>query len=408
MAATFRNLTAERDSKPTANDPPEDVVALKAVRGLLLITTILIATGLTMLYSASYGTAGLKYFRNQLIWVALGIIGAVTVFVIGYRQLAKQYKLWLVAALAGLIACLFFDEINGAKRWIQLGFFSIQPSEFAKVAMALYVAKYCTDFPRTFSLLFNRRGLIYPFGVTALAIIGAILMGQDLGTTVLVAAMTFLTLLAAGLYWRYLLVIPAVIGAAALYIINFDPMRLARATSFMNPEQFKTEDGYQLWNSLMALGSGSWCGIGFMKSRMKAKYLPEAHTDFVVAIVGEELGFIAILLLLLLYTLFGYFALKIALNARSRLGTLLGFALPFGILLQAAINLLVVSGSAPTKGMPAPFLSYGGSNMIACLIGVGLLVSIAMDTIAPDYQEELQNKFLPWRRKDGSDAKREN
>ena len=151
--------------------------------------------------------------------------------------------------------------------------------------------------------------------------------------------------------------------------------------------------GYQLWNSLMALGSGGWFGIGFMKSRMKAKYLPEAHTDFVVSVMGEELGYAIILFVLALYVLFGYYCIKISLNARSRLGMLLTIALMFGILLQAAINLLVVSGSAPTKGMPAPFLSYGGSNMIACLVAVGFIISVALDTLMPDYQQQLQQRL---------------
>ena len=135
-----------------------------------------------------------------------------------------------------------------------------------------------------------------------------------------------------------------------------------------------------------------------MTSRLKAKYLPEAHTDFILAIVGEELGFIAMTAVIILYTLYGYYALKIALRANSRLGMLLGFALTFGITIQAVINLAVVSGSAPTKGMPAPFISYGGSNLIACLLATGLLVSIAFDTIDPDYNLRLAEK-LPWNRK---------
>lgn len=136
-----------------------------------------------------------------------------------------------------------------------------------------------------------------------------------------------------------------------------------------------------------------------MTSRLKAKYIPEAHTDFILAIVGEELGFLAMAFIIILYTLFGYFGLKIACRATSRLGMLLGFALTFFITIQAAINLAVVSGSAPTKGMPAPFISYGGSNIIACLAALGLLVSVAFDTIDPGYAERFTDKLFFWKKK---------
>jgi len=296
-----------------------------------------------------------------------------------------------------MAACFFFKPVNGASRWIRFGSFSIQPSEFAKIAVAIFVAKYCADNARTFSLIRHRRGLL-PLCAGAGIVILGILMGRDLGTTILVGTMTFFTMLAAGLFFRYL-IIPVILGGViAVYIKLFDPMRLARVVSFMNPEVVQKGKGYQLWNSLLALGSGNWFGVGFMTSRLKAKYLPEAHTDFILAIVGEELGFVAMAAVILLYTLYGYYALRIAFRSSSRLGMLLGFALTLGVTVQAAINLAVVSGSAPTKGMPAPFISYGGSNMIACLLATGLLVSIAFDTIAPGYEERLAAK-LPWRRK---------
>ena len=186
------------------------------------------------------------------------------------------------------------------------------------------------------------------------------------------------------------------------YIVWFDPVRLARITSFLRPEDVQREEGYQLWNSLLALGSGGWFGIGFMESRLKARYLPEAHTDFILAIVGEELGLVAMAGVVLLYLAFTWFGLRIATRATSRLGMLLGFGLTLGISLQAWINLLVVTGTAPTKGMPAPFISYGGSNMMASLIAVGLLVSIAADAAYPCYNERYWEllrgrlSFLPW------------
>jgi cell division protein FtsW len=148
----------------------------------------------------------------------------------------------------------------------------------------------------------------------------------------------------------------------------------------------------QLWFSLLALGSGSWFGVGLTKSRFKADYLPEKQTDFILAIVGEELGFVGILAVLILYTLWGYFALRIALKSRDRCGMLLGWALTAGVMLQAAINFGAMSGCFPTKGMPAPFISYGGSNLMGCLIATGILISIAAYSDNPGYRNFFRRK----------------
>ena len=386
---------------PQPSTSPDDASreAWLAVRALLIITTLLIAIGLTMLYSTSYGIAGLKYFSNQLIWLALGTAGGFVLFFLGYKRAASQSLWWMAGVFILLIiASTCFAPIKGAARWIRFGSFSIQPSEFAKVVVALFVAKYCSDHARTFSLLTHKRGLL-PLGGAVAAVLLAIISGHDLGTTVLVASTAFATMLVGGLFWRYLIVPLLLAGLVGTYIVLFDSMRLGRVTSFMNPEAVQAGKGYQLWHSLLALGSGDWFGVGFMTSRLKAKYIPEAHTDFILAIVGEELGFLAMAFIIILYTLFGYFGLKIACRATSRLGMLLGFALTFFITIQAAINLAVVSGSAPTKGMPAPFISYGGSNIIACLAALGLLVSVAFDTIDPGYAERFTDKLFFWKKK---------
>ena len=392
-----------RSNRRNTQDDQQNNQVLHAAINLVTIVTILVASGLVMLYSASYGRAGMKFFSNQLIWVSLGLAGAAAVFVIGYRKMAELSLIWMSLSFFALVSCLFFKPINGAHRWIQFGSFSIQPSEFAKVAVALFIAKYCSDHAWTFAKLKAQNGLL-KLGTVLFLVIAAILAGRDLGTTALISWTAVLSLLAAGLYFRYLIVPAIGAGLVSLYVYFCDAERLARATSFMNPEQVQQGEGYQLWNSLLALGSGNWLGIGFMESRMKARYLPEAHTDFILAIIGEELGFIAILLIIVLYTAFCVNAVKISLRAYSRLGTLLGFALCCGITFQAAINLLVVSGTAPTKGMPAPFVSYGGSNMIASLIAVGLLVSIASEAYDPDgdkyIRESIVNKiFFLFRKK---------
>ncbi len=407
MKATGKLYSPEKRGDPHARAAEASSSAETDLCGFLLMVTILVVFGLTMLYSASYGVSGLKYFRNQLMWVALGGLSGGAAFLIGYRRLAAwSLPAVVVCMILMLIARFCFSDINGAYRWIRLGPMSLQPSEFAKIALALYTAKYCCDNMRTFSHFRGRRGLL-PLGVVVMLTAGFIVLGHDLGTMVLVCAMVFLTLVAAGLYLRYVVVPLIGAGLVAVYVYFFDAMRLARVTSFLHPESVQAGQGYQLWTSLIALGSGGWFGVGFMESRMKAKYLPEAHTDFILAIVGEELGFVGMVGLLLVFGLFAWFALRIAARAGSRLGMLTAFALTMGIVLQGVINLAVISGSAPTKGMPMPFISYGGSNLLATLIAVGVIASVAADTVMPGYDERIaeavRRRWNEWRRRRGNE-----
>lgn len=404
MADNLHSIGFERPQEDATPEAAQREKAGRALNWLLILTTILVVFGLTMLYSASYGQAGLAYFKKQLLWVGLGATAATVVILIGYRKLAALSPFFMgISFVLLLIAKFYFRSVKGGERWLRFGPVTIQPSEFAKIAIILFVSYYCNEHQRTFFKLRERYGLL-PLMLPVLGVIGAILLGRDLGTTILAVTTTSLTLFAAGLYLRYM-VFPCLFGMlAGVYVYFFDPTRLARVTTFAHPEDQKEGKGYQLWNSLKAIGSGHWFGRGFMNSRMKAKYLPEAHTDFILSIIGEELGFVAMVILILLYTLWGFFALRIAFNASSRLGTIMGFALTSSITLQAAINIAVVSGSIPTKGMPAPFISFGGSSMIASLIAVGLLMSIAMDALNPGYEINLTNKLKRFFRIGGAGA----
>ncbi|MGE4564826.1 MAG: FtsW/RodA/SpoVE family cell cycle protein [Victivallaceae bacterium] len=381
-----RLMSDELATGVVSQDDAADAVIY--ARRLLMVVALLCCFGLTMLYSTSYNAAGAEYFRKQLMWIVAGGAGAFAVFVIGYRRIASWSTVWLVLSIVLLLLALKFKAINGANRWIRIGGFSIQPSEFAKIAMAIYTARYVSDNLRTFGDLMRKRGGLIEFGLVAGLLLGCIILGRDLGTTTLVATMVFVTLLAGGLRLRYLIIPVALASLVATYIWFFDKMRMGRVTSFMEPETYAKTTGYQLYNSLLALGSGNWFGIGFMESRLKARYLPEAHTDFILSIVGEELGLVVLALLVVCYGIFTWYALKISVSANSRLGMLLGFALTAGISLQAVINIAVISGAAPTKGMPAPFISYGGSNLMAGLLAIGLLLSIAAETAHPGYNEE--------------------
>jgi cell division protein FtsW len=338
--------------------------------------------GLTMLYSTSFGFgAGEKMFLKQSLWAGVSVVAAATVYLLGYRRcLALSYPLLAVGAVL-LVVALFSAERKGAHRWIPLFFgANIQPSELAKLAVALTVARYAALRPRGGRQFAEAqwRALAAVGGVIVL-----VLAGRDLGTTVLLVMAVGGILFAAGIRLRWLLPLPLAAPVALVCIKWLSPVRWDRIISFLDPEKYQQDIAYQLWNSILALGSGNWLGLGFTQSRMKALYLPEAHTDFIVAIVGEELGLVAILALMGGYALIFIFGLVISVRAADRPGMLLGFGLTLLLTMQAMINLGVVSGALPTKGMPAPFLSYGGSNLVMSFLAIGLLLSIAMDPGAP-------------------------
>ncbi|MBO5924463.1 MAG: cell division protein FtsW [Lentisphaeria bacterium] len=350
------------------------------------IALLIIMFGGTMLYSTSSATVGAMYFQAQCQWAVIGLFAMSGVIFIGYRKLGSL-SLWMMGLLAILLiwAAFFSPEVKGANRWIAIPGLSMrfQPSEFAKVALSIFGAKVASDNLRSVS---NYKQLItqmwLPLGMI-LCILGLVACGKDLGTTLLLGAAMFSLFFSAGLPKGFLWLIPIAVFCIACYVVFFDRERLSRTLSFWNPgaQNLRAEDGYQLWNSWLALGSGGWFGIGFMESRMKQHYLPEAHTDFILAVVGEELGYIGIICVIAAYLAFGYFGMKIALNSRSRFGMLLAQTITLLIVLQAGVNIGVVSGALPTKGISAPMISYGGSNLLMNMIMVGLLVSVGLENV---------------------------
>jgi cell division protein FtsW len=277
----------------------------------------------------------------------------------------------MIGCFLALFAALFFPEINGARRWIRFAGLTIQPSEFAKLAVIFFVSGYLAK---------NQRFLDSPKRLLTLAvpcciILGMIYLGKDLGTTLLVAAAVFVMCFIAGVRLRWILGPIFILGPLLVcYIMWFDQMRWARMTSFLNPDG--DPNGYQLWKSMLALGSGGWTGLGFNCSRMKAYYLPEAHTDFILSVVGEELGFVCMLMVIACYAGIVALGLWISSKASDKKGYILGTGATFLIGMQAIINLGVVSGALPTKGMPAPFISYGGSYMMVSLCCIGIILSV--------------------------------
>lgn len=348
----------------------------KCGMALIFLVMGMVLFGVIMLYSTTSSSAGASMLIKQVMWIGLGIITVTLINIVGYRAIIPYAKYLLILSWGLLVAARFCREINGAYRWIPLpgGVGNIQPSELAKIAVVMFLAYYIPKNQR--QMKFSLKALFYPLSLCAVTM-GLVILGKDLGTTILIAAIIWLMLIVSGVRLRYLLPPVTLLPLLFVGLKFFDKMRWARVTSFLNPEVYQKTIGYQLWFSLLALGSGSWTGLGFTKSRMKAQYLPEAHTDFILAVVGEELGFICLAILIIAYTVFLVLSVFISIKAKDKEGMMLGFGASAMIALQAIINIGVVSGAFPTKGMPAPFISYGGSNIIVCLICAGFIVSIA-------------------------------
>ena len=364
---------------------------------LIFTVAVLVIAGIVMVFSASYYTAlntqgdPYYYLKRDIIWA---LLGAVLMFVAS-KVSYKTYDRWTFPILiAGVVLLLlvftpFGVSINGARRWIQLAGFTLQPSELGKVIITLFMAKFLAARTRALeSEPFWK--VMVPSGIWVGPTILLVLAGEDLGTTVLLGSLYLLMLFVAGMRLRYILPFTLILPPVAVLVIKqFDAMRWGRLTVFMDAEAYKMTSGYQLWNSLLALGSGGWTGVGFTESRLKLMYLPENHTDFILSIVGEELGFITLLTVIVAYLIMVFVGLRISVKARTRQGMLIAFGMSIFIGMQALINIGVITAAFPTKGMPAPMISYGGSNLLACLVAAACVAGVAIDSAVPDYQDKL-------------------
>ena len=348
-----------------------------AVTTLAFCVAALLALGLVMLYSSSMTQVGAHYLMLQLVWCAFGIVLCVSVTALDDQWLKKFA--WLIFILALVLLVLVFvphvgRKINGARRWLDFHGLRFQPSELAKLALIIMLAWYGDRSQRHMQTW--KRGVLLPGWLMAL-VLGLVFVEPDRGTTVLLAAVGGAMLLIAGVRWKHIL-IPTLVGVAGLAIsLLLDPMRLKRILGWWDLEQHKEGVGYQAYQAMVALGSGGWFGLGLGNGRQKLGFVPEHHTDFIFSIIGEELGLIATLLVVLAFVTIVICGIYVALNARDAFGFLLAVGVTFLIGLQAAINIGVVTSALPCKGLPLPFISYGGSNLLVMLTGVGLLFNVA-------------------------------
>ena len=357
------------------------------VTTLILCVGSLLAIGMITLYSSSNAQFGTKYLALQAAWTGAGVVACVAAASIDYRWLKKFA--WLPYALAIItLALVLIPSIglyrNGSRRWLPLGFASFQPSEAGKLALIILLAWYGDRFQpkmRTFW-----RGLVLP-GALAGVMLALVFLEPDRGTTILLGALTMVMLLLAGARWFYIIP-PAVAGAAAMvYVLMADPVRMSRINSWLHPEDHKSGTGYQSWQALIALGAGGPAGLGLGNGRQKLGFLPEYHTDFIFSILGEEFGLVGTLGVLAVFLVFVLCGVYVAWHARDAFGLLLAGGVTFLIGMQAFINIGVVTSALPNKGLPLPFISYGGSSLLLMLLAVGLLLSVARLSLAAGSEE---------------------
>ncbi len=348
-----------------------------AVTLLAFCVAALLALGMVVLYSSSMGQPGARFLITQLTWCALGLGLCVTAANLDYGLLRKLAVPLLIVAVV-LLVLVFVPhvglKIKGARRWLGYGAARMESSEFAKLALIIALAWYGERYQR--QMWTWKRGVAIPAAMVV-TVLGLIFIEPDRGTTILLAGVSGAMLLIAGVRWTY--IAPPIMAALAGlgFSLWHDPMRIKRIFGWLYLEEHKNGVGYQAYQAMLALGAGGWTGLGLGNGRQKLGFVPENHTDFILSVIGEELGLIATLLVVLAFVTIVMCGLFIARSSRDTFGLLLGSGISLLIGLQAFINVGVVTSALPNKGLPLPFVSYGGSNLLMMLTSVGLLLSIA-------------------------------
>lgn len=352
---------------------------------LFFAVICLLVIGVLMVFSASSVSAYNQYnnayyfFQRQIIWAVLGIIIMLTVSGIDYYRFKNLAFSGYILGLLCLVAVLAAGKtINGAKSWILLGPMSFQPSELAKPLVVLELARILSQKQKKIRSL--REGLGPPL-VSLGVVCGLIMLQPDLGTTMVLLLTGFTMLFVARVRFIHLSLLAGAGAVVAAFLMTMKSYRLERLQTFIDPWRDPLGSGYQIVQSLYAIGSGGLFGLGLGQSKQKYLWLPEEHNDFIFAVIGEELGFIGAAGVLLLYALLAGRGLQVARKAPDTFGRLLAAGLTSMILVEAIINLAVVTGSMPVTGVTLPFISYGGSSLLFKLLGMGILLNVSRHTV---------------------------
>ncbi|MFH1540519.1 MAG: putative lipid II flippase FtsW [Elusimicrobiota bacterium] len=349
-------------------------------RGILIVVLALVSIGLVMVLSTSgvivdykYGNPA-KFYLKQLLWVVLGMFLMRFFSVFDYNRLKKFIVPLLIFTVLSLISVLLFGTtVGGAKRWLRFGPISFQLSEIAKITVIIFLAWYIDR--KTSKMKNFKDGLVKPSMVVGVILI-LIFLEQDFGVPFLIFLLTIILLFIGGINYFYFILAGLSVIPIIVYAIIKEPYRIKRITTFLNPWTDSQGAGYQLVQSLIAMGSGGLKGVGLGESRAKMLFLPAPHTDFIFPIIGEEFGFIGTMFILLLFFMLFVLGIKIALNSKNLFGQLLAFGITIMIILQAIFNMSMSVGILPTKGLSLPFISFGGSSIIVMLTSIGILLNI--------------------------------
>lgn len=351
---------------------------------LFVIAAGLALFGSMMVYSASamiaqretQGASQFTYFNKQITFTVAGIAAMWIVSRLDYRLLEKPFAVYalLFITVILLVAVFAFPEINGARRWIRAGGFSVQPSEIAKIALPVFLAFWLS---RNSERVGDLKATVLPC-VAALFVLGGLIFFEpDLGTTIVLCSVFAVMYFAAGAPVIHIASIAGLMAIAGFAAVIVTPWRVERLMAFLDPFAHSDDAGYQVVQSLYALGSGGLFGEGFAKGQQKLFYLPYPYSDFIFSVIGEEWGLVGTLGIVFAFGLLLWRGSRASLRSPDRFGMLLGMGLITGIIVQALFNISVVTSLLPAKGIPLPFVSYGGSSVVVTMVAVGIILSIS-------------------------------
>lgn len=355
----------------------------KDVKIIFTVLSILIMTGIVMIYSSSavyaYGMHddSMYFVKKHLAYLALGIIAAVACMALPIGRIEASARWIMLFSIILLIAVLIpgvGTQAGGARRWMRFLGFGFQPSELAKIALVIYLADLTSR--KRYLMQDIRHGFFSPMAVTGL-VAGLVLIEPDMGTSVSVLVIGFGILYVAGTKIKHLASIAAGMVPVLSLAVLYKPYRVKRMLTFFNPWSDPAGSGFQLIQSFIALGSGGAFGVGLGQSKQKLFYLPESHTDFIFSIIGEELGFLGAALVLMLFAVLIWFLLKVSYKIKEVFASRVVFGISIMIAFEVIVNIGVSIGMLPTKGLPLPFISYGGSSLVSHMAAMGLIFNMA-------------------------------
>ena len=356
---------------------------------IVCLVLALVTFGCIMVYSASFYSAnyhyGNKYFFliKQAMGVVMGVFAMIFFTYLDYHLL-KKYKWWIVGLTFVLLALVFVPglgmESYGAKRWVSILGFSIQPSEIAKFALVIFTAAYMSDNHEKVKTLKGLMPVLIVGGLMCLLI----MLEPSMSVTMCIAFVTLFMLIIGGMSKKHTFMFSIPAAAMVPLLVVLEPYRLKRLLAFIDPWASPQGEGFQLIQSLYSLGDGGWFGVGLFNSRQKYLFLPFAESDFILSIIGEEIGFIGTILLMAVFFLLVYRLIKIALSAKDRFGAMLGSGVAFIIAVQTLLNIAVVTGSIPPTGLPLPFISSGGTSVMVFMAGIGICLNVLRQSKGED------------------------